>query len=280
MVAIAPGDGRGNQSSRRKPWAGGTNRCIEPCEKVAQDAAVDGGIADDTRASCNLGAPCLELRLDESDDPAASTQQPGGTWKDEPERDEGDIYDSAVGALRQRGEVADVGTIHNHDTGIGPQRPRELPMPDINGIDALGVVSKQHVRETTCGGADVQTNVASGIEDEGIEGAFKLEATAAGIAQLGGWSDQLTGRLARDTRAGLIHHLSVDTNLARHDERAGPFAAGCQTMLDEENIQTLATWSGARAPVMLVRRSNVVCRIASGHDESVLLIAAAFHRSV
>ena len=43
------------------------------------------------------------------------------------------------------GQIADVGALAAHDPRVVPELPRELTIPDVDGVDARGVIALQTI---------------------------------------------------------------------------------------------------------------------------------------
>ena len=97
-----------------------------------------GGITDDAAATIDLGLARLELRLDKRDNPGLRRDNKQGSkhGQDQAQRDERDIDHHALCGFGQGREVPNIGAFHHDDAWIVAQGPRQLSMPDINGIDA------------------------------------------------------------------------------------------------------------------------------------------------
>ena len=93
----------------------------------------------------------------------AATRIRAGQHK--PERDERQVGDDQLDRLtdRARGEVAHVGAVDDYDAFVGLQRPRELPVADVDGHDRLRAGAQQHVGEATGRRARIETAPAGDL---------------------------------------------------------------------------------------------------------------------
>src|SRR5690606_14282890 len=120
--------------------------------RVADDAAgADPVLAD------------LELRLHHDHEVGAGRRARAQRTEDQPQRDERQVADDqfrgrAVEHLRR--QLADVHPLHDGDPLVGPQRPGELPVPDVDRVHAFGALPQQDVGEPAGGGARVQADAA------------------------------------------------------------------------------------------------------------------------
>src|SRR5262249_60396840 len=75
-------------------------------------------------------------------------------------------------------EVARIHSFENDDPRILAQFPGELPMTDIDGIDAPGTAGQQYVGEAAGRGADVERDALLGLDRKMIERVGELDAAA------------------------------------------------------------------------------------------------------
>ena len=141
------------------------------------DNAVDDldmyiGIANDAVLT-DLLTPRLKLRFNQSDNIAAVDDDIEDDGKNLIEGNERDIDGSEIdGLVENIGiDVANVGTLHANDAGIGTQRPCKLPIADIDRIDLPNAVLKHAICEAAGRRADIDSDLA--VEDQ-VEGLDSL----------------------------------------------------------------------------------------------------------
>src|SRR5437868_3231589 len=155
-----------------------------PVADLVDGAAASGGVADDA-ALADEAAADLELRLDESDDRFAGRwlEQVADAGQDEAERDERDVDHGEVARLGDERRVHGAGVLalEDDDARILADRPRELAVADIDGVDPRGAAAEQDVREAAGRGADVERDGAGGIDREVVQALDQLEGAARDV---------------------------------------------------------------------------------------------------
>src|SRR5712671_122841 len=114
----------------------------------------------------------------------------------------------------------------------------QLPMPDIDGVDARGAASKQDLRESSRRSADVQTDASLRRKREVIQRRGQLHPTAGDIGMrrliLNGHAfTQFLGRFGDLLPIGL-HPSCLNRRL-----RLGP--ARSETVADKEYVRALTS---------------------------------------
>ena len=74
-------------------------------------------------------------------------------------------------------EVAEVGALEHHDPRVLAQAAPELPVPDVDGVDARGARREQGRGEAARGGAGVERDPAVDGDPERGQGGVELGAT-------------------------------------------------------------------------------------------------------
>ena len=118
---------------------------LSGCEEVFQNAAVRSRIAHDA-TSPHLAAAYLELGLDESDDPTAVVQRfrAAGKTRLRPMNETSIVTRSTAPAMF---EMTNIRPLDDHDTRIGPQPARQLPVANIDRINPRGAALQQTIGE-------------------------------------------------------------------------------------------------------------------------------------
>ena len=177
---------------------------------------VELGIADDAALGDVLALE-LELGLDEGDDAPLFVEHGKDGGQDFGERDEGEVHDGEADFFADvlGLHVAGVELLFDDDAGIGAQFPDEVVGADVHGVDTGGTALEQAIGETAGGGSDVDAGPAGGIDVEGVERGFELEAAAADEA---GFFLHLQRRVEGELVAGLGEGEVSGTDLAGEAE--------------------------------------------------------------
>jgi hypothetical protein len=138
-------------------------------------------------------------------------------------------------------EVAGIDAFHDDDAGVLAQFPGELAAADVDGVDELGAVLEEAIREASGGGADIHGDGVGDVDLEGLEGVFEFGSAAADVA---GWGGDFELVVGLDFAAGFIGDLAIEADGAGEDEALGLFAAGGEALLDEADVEAFA--GGAR----------------------------------
>ena len=134
------------------------------------------------------------------------------------------------------GNCADVGTIHRDDFMAQMQAFVQLPLADIDRIDAPRPTVQQDLRKSSRGGADIKANPIFRIKAEMVERRREFDAAARNIGMRRACAQlcihrNLLGRLEHHSlvcghKAGLDRGLRLRTTLK-------------QTTVDEQSIGAL-----------------------------------------
>jgi hypothetical protein len=71
--------------------------------------------------------------------------------------------------------------LHRDDTGVPPERFGQLPAADVHRVDPAGTALQEHVGEAAGRRSDVESDLASWIDLEGIERRSELVAAATDV---------------------------------------------------------------------------------------------------
>ncbi len=96
----------------------------------------------------------------------------------------------------------------------------ELPVPDVDRVDAHGAFLQQAIGEAAGARADVGRHPSPHVDLEVIERALQLEASARDVREDLALQAEL--RVLGDLGAGLVHPLVAHDHLAGEDHRLGP----------------------------------------------------------
>ena len=126
---------------------------------VAQTSLVNGGVADDASLA-HAGAPGLELRLDEGNEPGARGGERERRRQNRAEADEARVADDEVDRLRHlcARQVTRVGSLQHDHARVVPQPRVKLAVADIDRIDLPRAAFAQHMGESAGGRADIERN--------------------------------------------------------------------------------------------------------------------------
>ena len=133
------------------------------------------------------------------------------------------IVAMAIGSGRESGgQRASIGPLHGHDAWVAAQRFGELSATHVKRVDAGGATLQQEVGEAAGRGTDVERDLASGVDAEGIERSRELVSASADVRVWHGHRDRRVrrdevARLAVTARGVALAH----PNLAREHERLG-----------------------------------------------------------
>ncbi len=145
-------------------------------------------------------------------------------------------------ALEGRGvEGAGVGALERDHAGVFAQPLVQLPVADVDRVNAPGAGLQEAVGEAPGRGADVDRLRAPGVEavgGEGLERAGELEPAARDVRVR--IAPQRERRLARNEGAGLVDPHFAQVNAPRDQQGLGPGAARREALFDQENIGSFA----------------------------------------
>src|SRR5207244_7568636 len=111
----------------------------------------------------------------------------------------------------------------------------ELSGADVHRVDARRTALQQAVGEAARGRADVDADPAADRRAELVERVRELLATPADVGRAPADLD-LGGGL--DERAGLVHATTVDEDLSGHDAAGCLLAAGQESFVYEEFVES------------------------------------------
>ena len=194
-------------------------------------------------ALADLGAPRLELRLDEHDDVRLRGQQRPHRRQHQLRRDERDVDGHDVHLPERRRqhpalEPARIDALQHGHARILAQLPRELAVADVDRRDPRRAALDEHVGEAAGRGADVQRGAPADGDAERVERVGQLDAAAPGVRVVGGRRRHV--RRGRHRRARLRDDDPVDAHLAREHQRPRPGARGGQAALHHQRVEPRA----------------------------------------
>lgn len=153
-------------------------RC--PLDELAEDAGVDGGVADDAAAG-DIGGAGFELGFEEDDAGSGEGEAHRCRGEDFAQRNEREVGDEEV-ERREFGKVAGVGAFEEGDARVVAEALVELGAADIDGEDRSGAALEEAIGEAAGGGAEVEAAKAGDIDFERGERGFEFVAAAADVA--------------------------------------------------------------------------------------------------
>ena len=118
----------------------------------------------------------------------------------------------------------------------------ELSIPDIQGNDPCSSVLKQAVRESSCGGPDIQERLSPDIDGEGLQSGLQFLPAPADIGRMGFL--EYDGRCVWGEISRLVHPQAVDLHQTRHNHSFCLFAAFHEAAFDKQEVQPglMAFW--------------------------------------
>ncbi len=209
---------------------------IEPGGDAFADLAMERGVAHHA-AFADAARADLELRLDEGDEArrgAASASAAGSTVSRPMKLASQTMRVGRLGHLLRR-EVAGVAALAHDDARIVAQLPGELPVPDIDGIDASRAALQQHVGEAAGRGADVEGDGTGGVDAEMVERMGELDAAARHPGMIA--PAQFERRFGGDADARLVEPAIAAPHRAGENQRLRLGAAVGKAALDQERIK-------------------------------------------
>ena len=193
-------------------------------------------VADDALFA-HLALPRLELRLDEGQEDPSFADEPERRRDDVPQRDEGRVDRREIDGLLDPHalEVADVGPLEEHDAGVVAQRPGDLPVAHVHGIDLPGPLLQQAVREPPRRGAHVEGCEPVDADPEGIQGPLELHAAAAHVGVILAANSDIRG--FGNERPGLVDGLLVDEHRPGKNEGPCPLPGRNEAPVHEKHVE-------------------------------------------
>ncbi len=191
------------------------------------------GIADDP-ARADRVAPGLELRLHERDDVPAVAQVRKRRREREAQRDERDIGDDEVDALRELEALPHVHALARDHPWVLAQRPVELAAADVHRMDAQRAALQERVGEAAGRGADIERDASANVDAQIVERARELGAAARYVARA---SLDADGDVVGDERRRTVRRLTFDAHGAGHDERLRALAARSERARHQELVE-------------------------------------------
>ena len=247
-------DGRcrraGAGSTRRCPTGPGSGLAVTPTVCQSSSAARRGDREHRVGAQLRVGhdpagadliLADLELRLHHGNDIGVGRRARSQRGQHRGQRDERQVGDDEVDRPTDRlgGQVADVGALHDRHPRIGPQRPGELAVADVDGDDLAGAAVQQHLGEPAGRGAGVQAAPAVDRDAERVERADQLVRAARHPGLLVGVLDGQRGG-HRDGRRGLGRRHAVDADPAGADQLGGLLPRARQPAPHQLGVNTSA----------------------------------------
>jgi len=131
-------------------------------------------------------------------------------------------------------EVAAIDALAGHHAGVAANFPMQLVVPDIEGMHARRAALEEAIGEAAGRGADIEAHAAGGIDSEGVERRFELEAAAADVF----FGLQHGHRRVRPhSVARLARAPTVDFHDTSHQRALGFFAGFEQPARNEQRIE-------------------------------------------
>lgn len=152
--------------------------------------------------------------------------------------DEGYIHreeSNARGQVTGR-ELAGVRALHERDARVAAELFGDLAVAGIDGEHARGPVLEHAIGEASRRCTHVQTELAVEINAPVAQRGFEFEAAATYVAQV--VTQETDGRSFRNGVAGLFDLLLVDQDAPGEDEGVGALAAGDESTLEEQFVET------------------------------------------
>lgn len=115
----------------------------------------------------------------------------------------------------------------------------ELAVADVERVYAAGAVLEEAIGETAGGGADVEADVAGGVEGEGVESGFEFVACAGDVAV---GLNNLDVKVEWDAGAGFGVGEGLAADGVGEDEALGFLAGFGESTLDEELVEADFFW--------------------------------------
>src|SRR5712692_9372930 len=210
---------------------------IYPRLQLLDNPRMHRWITDNARAPVNLGLARLKLWLDKRHYPGIWRQQ-GNQWRqDEAQGDERNVDHRALDGFWQRCDEAHIGMLHHYHARVVAQRPGQLPAPDIDCIDSPRPVLEQAIGEPARRSPDIEGDQPIWVECESLQRLLQLQAAPADVFQFAILSRDTILRVKWHQHTRLIDLPVAEKDLARHDERARPFAAGSQAAPHQRQVQ-------------------------------------------
>src|SRR5262249_48371129 len=128
----------------------------------------------------------LELRLDQSHNPATRSDQLGHDRqylldRDERTVDRHEINRRKVARKQRPTQAARVDAFQDSDPAILPQFPREFPAANIPRVTSNGATLEEAVGEPACGRANIYRYCPGHVESEVVKGVIQLVAAATDV---------------------------------------------------------------------------------------------------
>ena len=111
--------------------------------------------------------------------------------------------------------LTDVHFFYWLDARMCAQFPRELPIPDIQGVNEPRAVLKQAIGEAARGSTDINRDAAAHVNVKNAECLFQFEAAAADVFL---WLQHDNIGIGRDAVSRFRQRFAIDTNGACEEE--------------------------------------------------------------
>ncbi len=199
-----------------------------------------GGILDQP-AAADIPAAGFELRFHQRDDLAARRDQRRQDRENVAERDERHVDADArdrraeIRQIARRG-VPRVDVLDHRDPRVAADLPVQLAVADVERDHPRGAALQPDIGKTTGGGADIKGHDAGRLNAERLECERELHAAAADPGMIR--ADDADVRIDGDHGAGLGGAVTIDIDLAGHDQRARLFPRFDQPTLDEQGVES------------------------------------------
>ena len=233
--------GREGQSQNRKA------QFIRQSNEIIQHFFM-GTLFPDNALLAHLLLARFKLGLDQAKNLTVLFQQRLDGGKNNFQRNKAHINNRQVQRLSQLlgSHIADIGPLHDHDSGIGPNLPIQLAVANINGKDFSGTLLQQAVRKTACRCAGVAADKAFRLHAKVPKSFFQLQTTAADVGTHRPPDLQINGLLIGNT--GLIRFLTIHVHKAAHNDRLGLGTGIRITLFCQQNVQSFLNLQGSKHP--------------------------------
>ncbi len=124
-------------------------------------------------------------------------------------------------------------------TGIVAQRPGQLAVTHVDGIDLYCAILQHAVGKAPSGGPNIAADFAGQIQMELGHSLFSFKPPRLTYLRVSPRISMVSS--AGNIGSGFVGFLAVDINLPGHDDAFGPFPAGDQSLFHQRDVQPLFT---------------------------------------
>src|ERR1700694_4188944 len=201
------------------------------------------GIAHDATLP-HLGAPHLELRLEQRDD-LRVRRRAVHRKQDLRQADEGHVGHDQAHRFGKRLECAGVDPLDDDDTRILAQAPVQEPATNVEGVYPGRSAAEEDVGEPSRGGSDVGADAAKRIDPEAVEGRRELQGAAACVS---GLRVDVDGRVFSHRAVGAALRLAGDADLAGEDQGLRARSRFDEAALRHQHVKSQPQRTGRKIP--------------------------------